>query len=47
MIVVWELALLFPPLARFFVGFLLVVGVVAIEALFGLLIYMFLYGKEG
>ena len=28
----WELALLFPPLARFFIGLLLVVGIVTSEA---------------
>ena len=42
----WELVLLFPPLARFFIGFLLVVGIVTGEALFALLIYTKYYGKE-
>lgn len=46
MIAVWELALLFPPLVRFFLGVLLVVGVVASEALFALLIYTKYYGKD-
>jgi hypothetical protein len=43
---VWEIVLLFPPLARFFIGLLLVVGVVSGEALFALLIYTKYYGKE-
>jgi ABC-type proline/glycine betaine transport system permease subunit len=43
---VWELILLFPPLARFFIGFLLVVGIVTGEALFALFIYTKYYGKE-
>jgi hypothetical protein len=42
----WELALLFPPLARFFIGLLLVVGIVTSEALFALFIYTKYYGKE-
>jgi ABC-type proline/glycine betaine transport system permease subunit len=42
----WEMVLLFPPLARFFIGFLLVVGIVTSEALFALFIYTKLYGKE-
>ena len=42
----WELVLLFPPLARFFIGVLLVVGIVTSEALFALLIYTRYYGKE-
>ncbi|MDP8940132.1 MAG: hypothetical protein M3N10_07550 [Actinomycetota bacterium] len=43
---VWELALLFPPLVRFFIGILLVVGIVTGEALFALLIYTKYYGKD-
>ncbi len=43
---VWELALLFPPLARFFIGVLLVVGIVTSEVLFALLIYTKYYGKD-
>lgn len=43
---VWELALLFPPLARFFSGVLLVAGVVTIEVLFALFIYTKYYGKD-
>jgi ABC-type proline/glycine betaine transport system permease subunit len=46
LMVVWEMVLLFPPLARFFIGFLLVVGIVTSEALFALFIYTKLYGKE-
>jgi hypothetical protein len=42
----WEMVLLFPPLARFLIGFLLVVGIVTSEALFALLIYTRYYGKE-
>ncbi len=42
----WEMVLLFPPLARFFIGFLLVVGIVTGEALFALLVYTKYYGKE-
>ena len=42
----WELALLFPPLARFFIGLLLVVGIVTSEAIFALFIYTKYYGKE-
>jgi len=42
----WELALLFPPLASFFIGLLLVVGIVTSEALFALFIYTKYYGKE-
>ena len=42
----WEMVLLFPPLVRFFIGFLLVVGIVTGEALFALLIYTRYYGKE-
>ena len=42
----WEMVLLFPPLARFFIGLLLVVGIVAGEVLFALLIYTKYYGKE-
>lgn len=42
----WELALLFPPLARFFLGVLLVVGIVSGEALFALFIYTKLYGRD-
>jgi hypothetical protein len=41
-----ELALLFPPLTRWLIGFLLVVAIVTIETLFGLLIYVYLYGRE-
>jgi len=44
--VAWELALLFPPLTRFFVGVLLVVGIVTSEVLFALFIYTRYYGKE-
>jgi hypothetical protein len=40
----WELALL-PPVARFFVGLLLVVIVIGIEVLFAFWIYS-QYGKE-
>ncbi len=43
---VWEIALLFPPLTRFFIGVLLVVGIEAGEALFALFIYTKYYGKE-
>lgn len=43
---VWELALLFPPVTRFFIGVLLVVGIVTGEALFALLIYTKYYGKD-
>ena len=43
---VWELALLFPPVMRFFVGVLLVVGIVTSEVLFALFIYTRYYGKE-
>jgi len=43
---VWEMVLLFPPLARFFIGLLLVVGIVTGEALFALFIYTKYYGKE-
>jgi ABC-type proline/glycine betaine transport system permease subunit len=43
---VWEIVLLFPPLARFFIGLLLVVGIVTSEALFALFIYTKYYGKE-
>ncbi len=43
---VWELALLLPPLARFFIGVLLVVGIVTSEALFALFIYTKYYGKD-
>lgn len=42
----WELVLLFPPLARFFIGLLLVVGIVTSEVLFALFIYTKYYGKE-
>jgi ABC-type proline/glycine betaine transport system permease subunit len=42
----WELVLLFPPLARFFIGLLLVVGIVTSEAIFALFIYTKYYGKE-
>lgn len=42
----WMLAQLFPPLTRFFIGLLLVVGIVAGEALFALFIYTKYYGKE-
>ena len=42
----WEMVLLFPPLARFFIGLLLVVGIVTGEALFALIIYAKYYGKE-
>lgn len=42
----WELALLFPPVARFFIGVLLVVGIVTGEVLFALLIYTKYYGKD-
>jgi hypothetical protein len=42
----WEMVLLFPPLARFFIGFFLVVVIVTGEALFALLIYTKYYGKE-
>ena len=41
-----EMVLLFPPMMRFFIGFLLVVGIVTGEALFALLIYTKYYGKE-
>jgi hypothetical protein len=41
-----EMALLFPPLARFFIGLLLVVLIVSAEALFAILIYSKYYGKE-
>jgi hypothetical protein len=41
-----EMVLLFPPLARFFIGLLLVVLIVSAEALFALLIYSKYYGKE-
>ena len=41
-----ELALLFPPLTRFFLGVLLVVGIVTSEALFALFIYTKFYGKD-
>ncbi len=44
--VTWELALLFPPVARFFIGVLLVVGIVVSEVLFALLIYTKYYGKD-
>jgi ABC-type proline/glycine betaine transport system permease subunit len=43
---VWEMVLLFPPLARFFIGVFLVVGIVFSEALFALFIYTRYYGKE-
>lgn len=43
---VWELALLFPPVARFFIGVLLVAGIVTSEVLFALFIYTRYYGKE-
>lgn len=43
----WDLALLFPPVARFFAGVLLVVGIVTGEVLFALFIYTRYYGKEG
>ena len=46
MMAMWELALLFPPLARFFIGLLLVVGVVTTEALFAIFIYTKYYGKD-
>lgn len=46
MIAMWELALLFPPLVRFFIGLLLIVGVVAAEVLFALFIYTKYYGKD-
>ncbi len=42
----WELVQLFPPLTRFFIGVLLVAGIVAGEALFALLIYTKYYGKD-
>jgi hypothetical protein len=42
---VWELALLFPPLARFFAGLLLVVIVVGLEVGFGFFVYS-LYSKS-
>lgn len=41
-----ELALLFPPLTRFFLGVLLIVGIVTTETLFALFIYMKYYGKD-
>src|SRR5215218_3239589 len=41
-----EMVLLFPPLARFFIGLLLVALIVSAEALFALLIYSKYYGKE-
>lgn len=44
--VAWEFALLFPPLARFFIGVLLVAGIVGIEVLFALVIYTKYYGKD-
>jgi ABC-type proline/glycine betaine transport system permease subunit len=43
---VWEMVLLFPALARFFIGVLLVVAIVSSEALFALFIYTRYYGKE-
>ena len=46
MMAAWELALLFPPVARFFIGVLLVVGIVTSEALFALFIYTKYYGKD-
>ena len=46
MMELWELALLFPPVARFFSGLLLVVGIVTAEALFALFIYTKLYGRD-
>lgn len=42
----WILAQLFPPVARFFIGLLLVVGVVTSEVLFALFIFTRYYGKE-
>jgi hypothetical protein len=42
----WELALLFPPLVRFFAGVLLIVTVVGAEVLFALFIYTKYYGKD-
>jgi hypothetical protein len=42
----WAMVLLFPPLARFFLGFLLIVGIVTAEALFAFFIYTKYYGKE-
>ena len=44
--IVWELAQLFSPATRFFIGVLLVAGVVAAEVLFALFIYMKYYGKD-
>ncbi len=44
--VVWELALLFPPVARFFIGVLLIASIVGIEALFAFFIYTKYYGKD-
>lgn len=42
----WELALLFPPMARFFIGLLLIVGIVTGETLFALFIYTKYYDKD-
>lgn len=42
----WELALLFPPLARFFLGALLIVTVVGSEALFAFFIYTKYYSED-
>ncbi len=41
-----DLVPLFPPVARFFVGVLLVAGIVTSEVLFALFIYTRYYGKE-
>ena len=41
-----ELALLFPPLVRFFAGVFLIAAVVGGEALFALFIYTKYYGKD-
>ncbi len=46
MMVVWEFALLFPPVARFFIGVLLIASIVAIEVLFALFIYTKYYSKD-
>jgi uncharacterized protein YneF (UPF0154 family) len=42
----WELALLFPPVARFFIGLLLIIGIVGGEALFAFFIYTKYYDKD-
>lgn len=42
----YELALLFPPMARFFIGLLLIFGVVSAETLFALFVYTRLYDRD-